>query len=101
MKSGSGSGRANALLNLMKEQDYIDKFYLYRKELSNSKCEFLIKKREDAGTNHLNDPYVFIEYSHRMDDVCEKIDDYKPNKKRKIVFDDMIANIITHKKSRP
>ena len=35
-----------------------------------------------------------------MDDVYENIDDYKPNEKRKIliVFDDMIADIITNKK---
>ena len=35
-----------------------------------------------------------------MDDVYENIDDYNPNKKRKIliVFDDMIADIMSNKK---
>ena len=35
-----------------------------------------------------------------MDDVYENIDDYKPNRKRKIliVFDDMIAEIMTNEK---
>ena len=35
-----------------------------------------------------------------MDDVYENIDDYNPNRKRKIliVFDDMIADIMTNKK---
>ena len=35
-----------------------------------------------------------------MDDVHENIDDYNPNRKRKIliVFDDMIADIMTNKK---
>ena len=41
--SGSGSEKTNALLNLIKEQDYIDKIYLYAKDLSESKYEFLIK----------------------------------------------------------
>ena len=43
---GSGSGKTNALLNLIKEQDDIDKIYLYAKDLSEPKYEFLIKKRE-------------------------------------------------------
>ena len=35
-----------------------------------------------------------------MDDVYENIDDYNPNRKRKILmaFDDMIAEIMTNKK---
>ena len=35
-----------------------------------------------------------------MDDVYENVDDYNPNRKRKIlpVFDDMIADIMTNKK---
>ena len=57
---GSGSGKTNALLNLKKEQDDIDKIYLYAKDLSEPKYEFLIKKREDAGTKHLNNPNTFI-----------------------------------------
>ena len=35
--SGSGSGKTNALLNLIKEKDDIDKIYLYAKGLSESK----------------------------------------------------------------
>ena len=35
-----------------------------------------------------------------MDDVCNNIDDYNPNKNRKvlILFDDMIADIMSNKK---
>ena len=60
----------------------------------------LIKKREDDGRKHLNDLNAFIECSNTMDDVYENIDDYNPNKKRKIliVFDDMIADIMKNKK---
>ena len=46
---GSGSGKTNALLNLIKEQDDIDNIYLYAKDLSELKYEFLIKKHEDVG----------------------------------------------------
>ena len=48
----SVSGKTNTLLNLLKEQDnrdVIDKIYLYPRDLSEPKYQFLIKKREDAG----------------------------------------------------
>ena len=95
---GSGSGKTNTLLNLIKKQDDIDKIYLYAKDLSEPKYEFLIKKCEDAGIKHFNDLNVFIECSNTMDDVYENIDNYNPSRKRKIVFDDMIANIMSNKK---
>ena len=56
---GSGSGKTNALLNLIKEQDEIDNTYLYAKDLSEPKYEILIKKGEDAGIKHLNDLNAF------------------------------------------
>ena len=40
---GSGSGKTNALLNLIKEQDngsLIDKIYLYAKDLNEPKHKF-------------------------------------------------------------
>ena len=80
---GSGSGKTNSLLNLMKEQDDIDKIYLYAKDLSEPKYEFLIKKREAAGIKYFNDLNAFIECSNTMDDVYDNIDDYNPNRKRK------------------
>ena len=100
---GSGSGKTNTLLNLIKEQDYhdvIDKIYLYARDLSEPKYEYLIKKREDAGIKHLNNPNAFIECSNTMDDVYENINDYNPIRKRKklIVFDDMIADIMTNRR---
>ena len=73
--SGSGSGKTNALLNLISQQDDIDKVYLYAKDLNEAKYEFLIKKREDAGIKRLNDLNAFIEYSNTMDDVYENIDE--------------------------
>ena len=41
---GSGSGKTNTLLNVICQQDDIDKIYLYAKDLSEVKYEFLIKK---------------------------------------------------------
>ena len=96
---GLESGKTNTLLELIKEQDDIDKIYLYAKDLSEPKYEFLIKKHEGVGTNHFNDPNAFIECSNTMDDVYENNDDYNPCRKIKIliVFDDMIADIMTNK----
>ena len=97
---GSGSGKTNTLLNLINEQNNIDKSYLYARDLNEPKYNILIRKREDAGIKHLNDPNAFIECSNTMDDVYENIHDYNSNRKRKIliVFDDMIADIMTNKK---
>ena len=96
---GSGSGKTNALLNLIKEQDDIDKIYLYAKDLSEPKYEILIRKRKDVGTKHFNYSNAFIECSNTMDDVYQNIDDCNPNRKRKIliVFDDMNADIMANK----
>ena len=60
----------------------------------------MIKKRENAGIKHFNDAKAFIECSNTMDDVYENIDDYNSSSlsKKLIVFDDMIADIMTNKK---
>ena len=96
----SGSGKTNALLNLISQKDDIDKIYLYAKDLGEPKYEFLIKRREDAGTKHLNDPNAFIECFNATDYVYENIDGYHLSWKRKvlIVFDDIIADIMTNEK---
>ena len=98
--SGSGTGKTNALLNLIKEQDDVDKIYSYSKDLGEPKYEFLIKKCEDVGINHFNDPNAFTECSNRMDDVDQNIDDYNASRKRKILiaFDGMITDIMSNKK---
>ena len=96
---GSGSGKTNALLNLINEQRNKQNL-LIRKGVKQSKYEHLIKNRENAGKKHLNDLKAFIDCSNTMDDVYENIDLNNPNRKRKIliVFDDMIADIMTNKK---
>ena len=72
---GSGSGKTNALINLINEQNDIDKIYLYARDLSEPKYEYLIKKREDAGIKYLNDPNAFIQCFNSMDDVFKNIHD--------------------------
>ena len=57
---GSGSGKTNTLLNLINEQNNIDKIYLYAKDSDEPKYKILIKKCKDAGIKHLNDPNAFI-----------------------------------------
>ena len=57
---GSGSGKTNTLLNLINEQNDIDKIYLYARDLNKPKHKNLVNKREDAGIKHLNDPNTFI-----------------------------------------
>ena len=58
---GSGSGKSNVLLNLIKKQDDIDKIYFYAKDLSEPNYGFFIEKREDVVTKHLNDSNGFTE----------------------------------------
>ena len=79
---GSGSGKTNTWLSLINEQQDTDKIYLYAKDLSEPKYEYLIKNCENAGIKHLNDSKEFIECSNTMDDVYENIDDYNPNKEK-------------------
>ena len=84
---GSGSGKATALLNLMKQQnnDYniIDKIYLYVKDRNEAKCQYLIKKHEEIGLKEHEDKKAFIEYSNNMQNVHTNIEEYNPNRKRK------------------
>ena len=61
---GSGFGKANALLNLMKNQPDIDKIYLYEKDPYEEKYQYLVSKREKPGLKL--DLKAFIEYSSDM-----------------------------------
>ena len=99
----SGSGKTNYLLNsIQRDNNVIDKIYLYPKDLEDPKYQFLINKREKAGLKNLNDPTAFIEHSSAMDDIFENIEDYNKKRKRKvlIVFDDMISHVMSNKKAQ-
>ena len=100
---GSGSGKTNALLNLINNQPDIDKIYLYAKDPYEKKYQYLINQLEKVGLNHFNDPKAFMEYFNDMQDVYKKIEDYNPINKRKvlIIFDDMIVDMINNNKLNP
>ena len=100
---GSGSGKTNALLNLINNQPDIDKIYLYAKDPYEKKYRNFINKLEKVGLNHFNDPKAFMEYSNDMQDVSKNIEDYNPIKKHKvlIIFDDMIAEMISNNELNP
>ena len=98
----SGSGKTNALLNLIRipnNDSPIDKISLYAKGLSEPKYQLLIERPENADIKNYNDPSAFIEYSNTVDDVYNNINGYSTRRKRKIliVFDYVIANIMTNK----
>ena len=96
---GSGSGKTNALLNLINNQPDIDKIYFYAKDLYEAKYQCLITKREKVGLDYYDDPKAFMDCSDDMQDAYKNIEDLNPRKNRKvlIVFDDMIADMINNK----
>ena len=63
----------------------------------------MINKQESKGFKHLNDSNDFAEYLNDMNDIYKNIEEYNPNKKRKIliVFDDMIADMLSNNKLNP
>ena len=91
---GSVSGKTNSLFNIIGQQPYIDKMYLY------AKYQFLINKRESTVLKNLNYSKSLVEYANDMDNIYKNIEKYNLNKKRKIltVFDDMIADLLSNKK---
>ena len=52
----SGSGKTNALLNLINNQLDIDKIHLDAKDPYEAKYQYLIKKREKVGQDYFKDP---------------------------------------------
>ena len=68
--NGSGLGKTNVLLNLIKHQrQYIDKIYLYVKDPFESKYHLLINGREKVGIKECRNSKRFIECSQRVDDI--------------------------------
>ena len=77
--------------------------FIYMLKIHIKKYQFLINKRESTALKHFNDSKAFIEYSNNKIDIYKNIEDYNPNKKRKIliVFDDMITDMLCNKKLNP
>ena len=77
------------------------KSFSYAQDPYEAKYWFLIGKRESTGLKHFNDSKAFIEYSHDMNGIYKNIEEYNPDKKRKmlIVFYNMIADMLSNKKT--
>ena len=99
--SSSGPGKTNALLNLINHEPDLDKIYLYAKDPDEAKYQLLINKRESTGLNYSNHSKAFIEYSNDMDDIYKNIEEYSPNKNRKILvlLDNMIVDMLINKET--
>ena len=103
---GSSSGKTKTFFNLIKQQDIdncsiIDKIQIYVKAPYDTKYQYLIKNTWKNGPDNLKDPKAFIEYSNNLQDVYQNIAEYNQIRKCNIlaVFDDMIANKISNKKT--
>ena len=100
-----GSGSVKKIHNLIKQvtdEILIKLIYMLNIHMK-QKYQLLINKGESIGLKHLNDSKGFIKYSNYMDDIYKNIEEYNPNKKRKIliVFDYMIADILSNKNLNP
>ena len=79
---GSGSGKTNLLLNLIKhQQPDIDQIYLYVKDLLKSKYELLTNGRENVRIEILKNSKKFVDYSQTIDDASENLENYNPARK--------------------
>ena len=83
---GSGFRKTNASLNLINHELDIDKIYLHAKDPYEAKHQLLINRSENIGLKNLNDSKAFIEYSNDIDDIYKNVEEYNPNKKRKIII---------------
>ena len=104
VKGDSGSEKTNILLNVINNQQDIDKIHLHAKGPYQSKYKYLFNKREKVGLRHYDEPKEFIEYSNDIQDVYKKnIKKHNLGKKptKLIAFDDIIADIINDKKINP
>ena len=53
----------------MGQQPAVDKIYLYVKDPSETKYEFVINNRESKSLKHFNDSKAFTEYFNNIDDI--------------------------------
>ena len=91
------------MLNPINDEPDIDKIYWYAKDPYKAKYQLLINKRKSTGLKSFNNAKAFIGYSDDMDDIYKIIEEYNPKKNRKIliVFNDMIADMLSNEKLDP
>ena len=91
-------------MNLIKSQwPDTDKTFLYVKDPFKSKYQLLISGKVNVEIQKSKNPKAFIDYSQKIDDVLDNLEDYNPTKKRRvlILFDDKIADRESKKKFSP
>ena len=69
--STSGSGKANALLNLINNQPDIDKIYLYAKDPYEAKYQFLVNKRESTGLESTESTVLIVKLLLSIQMICK------------------------------
>ena len=75
------------MFNLISYEQDIDKSCLYAKDPDEVKYQLLINQRsENTDLKYLNDSQAFIECPNDTDDIYKNIEEYSPNKKRKILI---------------
>ena len=76
---GLGSNKNNALLNLIRSQrPAVANIHFYIKERFESKYQFMINQRDKIEINKLKNPETFIDYSQKIDDILEILEDCIP-----------------------
>ena len=80
---GKGSGKTNALLNLIENQPDINKIYLYAKDPYEAISQYLINKTKGVGIIHFRYLKAFIECSNGMRNVYKNINHYNHDKEIK------------------
>ena len=88
--------------SIQRDNNIVDKIYLYAKDLEEPKYKLLIDQGEKAGLKNLNDKNAFIEYCNSMNDILSDIKDYNKKRKRKIlvIFDDMISHVMSDRRAQ-
>ena len=59
--------------------------YSYVKDPNKAKHQLLINKRKNSDVKHVNISKTFIEYSKDINSIYKNIEEYNPNKKRKML----------------
>ena len=87
---------------MQRDNNIVDKIYLYAKDLEEPKYKLLINRRKQAGINFSNDLNAFIEYSNSIGDVFPQIEEYNRRRNRKvlIIFDEMIYHVMLNKNAQ-
>ena len=65
-------------MNLINNEQDIDKIYPYAKDPYEAKYQCLINICEKVGLDYYNDPKAFLEYSNDMQNLYQNIEEYNP-----------------------